>query len=398
VNSKAADHSELDFNDTAIAFKSKSDLDLRKAQFLFKAFASPVLSKTGPKLVEWALGLRLPVTPLIKATVFEQFCGGESIEDCDSLVEQLDSFHVGSILDFSVEGREREEDFDKTRDEVLKTIANAVGKKNIPYAVFKVTGLARLGLLAKASAKQEKLTRSEVVELDDVKKRIHALCKAASASDIRIMIDAEETWIHGIINDIVLTMMREFNRSKAIVFTTLQMYCVDSLAHLYKLFSLAEKEGFFLGVKLVRGAYLEKERQRAIDLGYPSPIQPTKEACDHDYDAALKFCLDHIDRISLCAGSHNENSCGLLTQLIEKKGLSRTDQRVVFSQLLGMSDHLTYNLAHHGYNVSKYVPYGPVSLVLPYLFRRAEENSSIRGQTGRELQLIEKEIKRRASL
>lgn len=361
---------------------------------LFKAIGYNWLVNAGPALVKTAFTLRLPIKGLVKATVFKQFCGGESMHDCDATMKQLFDYGIGSILDYSVEGKEAEQEFDHTMEETIATVQKAKGNKQIPFCVFKVTGLARIDLLAKVNAGQS-LTHDEKAEFSKVEQRIERICKTAFDNQVRIFIDAEESWIQDAIDGLAAQMMQKFNVSRAIVFNTIQLYRHDRLAYLKKSYEHARHQGYYYGVKLVRGAYMEKERERATKMGYTSPIQPDKAASDWDYDEALKFCTEHIDFMSLCAGSHNENSSQLLVQLMAQKGLANNDERVYFSQLFGMSDHISYNLSAAGYNVAKYLPYGPVAAVLPYLIRRAQENTSAKGQAGRELTLIINELRRR---
>jgi proline dehydrogenase len=386
--------SALSFDNTEIAFKSKSNNELTQSYLLFKAIGYNWLVKLGPPMVNGAFNIGLPVKGLIKSTVFKQFCGGESMDDCNNTIDQLYSYGVGTILDYSVEGEEKEESFNATATETLETITKAKNNPKIPFCVFKVTGLARFDLLAKVSAK-EKLTSTEESEWGRVKNRIHNICKTAHDNNVRIFIDAEESWIQPAIDDLAHDMMREFNLQKCIVYNTIQLYRHDRLAFLKTSFDDAVKYNYYLGLKLVRGAYMEKERERALKMGYPSPIQPDKASSDKDYNEALHFCIEHIDRINVCAGSHNEQSSMLLTELMAQKGLANNDQRIYFSQLYGMSDHISFNLSSAGYNVAKYLPYGPVKAVMPYLFRRAAENTSVKGQAGRELTLISREVARR---
>lgn len=384
----------LSFDNTEIAFKSKSNNDLTQSFLLFKAIGYNWLVKLGPPMVNGAFNIGLPIKGLIKSTVFKQFCGGESMEDCNKTIDQLYGYGVGTILDYSVEGEEKEESFDATVTETLETINKAQNNPKIPFCVFKVTGLARFDLLAKVSAK-ETLTMNEESEWGLVRNRIHQICKMAHSKNVRLFIDAEESWIQPAIDDLANDMMLEFNKQKCIVYNTIQLYRHDRLAFVKDSFDVAIKHNYYLGLKLVRGAYMEKERVRASKIGYPSPIQPDKLSTDKDYNNALSFCIDHIDRISVCAGSHNEQSSMLLTELMAKKSLANNDQRIYFSQLFGMSDHISFNLSSAGYNVAKYLPYGPVKAVMPYLFRRAAENTSVKGQAGRELTLISREVARR---
>lgn len=395
MQSNTTHHTEVvNFDNTEVAFKSKSNNDLKQSYVLFKAIGFNWLVKAGPAMVNTAFKFGLPVKGIIKATVFKQFCGGESMADCDQSMNQLYSYGVGTILDYSVEGEEKEENFNYTATETLETIAKAKNNPKIPFCVFKTTGLGRFDLLAKVTAK-ETLTELEKVEFDRVKQRVYNICKSAHDNDVRIFIDAEETWIQTAIDDLAYEMMLAFNKQKCIVYNTLQLYRHDRLAFLKTSLADANKHGYFLGVKLVRGAYMEKERERAAKMGYPSPIQSDKQSCDKDYDDSLRFCIEHIDKISICAGSHNEQSSLLLTELMAKNGIAINDSRIYFSQLYGMSDHISYNLSNAGYNVAKYLPYGPIKAVLPYLFRRAAENTSVKGQAGRELSLILKEMGRR---
>ena len=390
----ANQHMDFSFDNTEIAFKSKTNAELKQSYLLFKAIGYNWLVKAGPPLVNTAFNMGLPITGIIKKTVFKQFCGGESMNDCDSTMNQLYSLGVGTILDYSVEGEEKEEAFNATTTETLETITKAKNNPKIPFCVFKVTGLARFDLLAKVTA-GESLSSTEESEYGRVKNRIYNICKTAHDNGVRIFIDAEESWIQGAIDDMAHDMMMTFNKERAIVYNTIQLYRHDRLAFLKQSHTHALANQYYLGVKLVRGAYMEKERDRAEKMGYPSPIQPDKAASDRDYNEALRFCIQHIDRISICAGSHNEDSSRLLAQLMQEKGIAHNDSRVYFSQLYGMSDHISFNLSHVGYNVAKYLPYGPVKAVMPYLFRRAAENTSVKGQAGRELTLISREVARR---
>lgn len=385
---------DFSFDNTEIAFKSKSNAELKQSYLLFKAIGYNWLVKAGPPMVNTAFSMGLPITGIIKKTVFKQFCGGENMNDCDATMNQLYSLGVGTILDYSVEGEEKEESFNGTTTETLETIAKAKNNPKIPFCVFKVTGLGRFDLLAKVTA-GESLTSSEESEYGRVKNRIYNICKTAHDNNVRIFIDAEESWIQGAIDDMAREMMTLFNKERAIVYNTIQLYRHDRLAFLKQSHADAVANNFYLGVKLVRGAYMEKERDRASKMGYPSPIQPNKEASDNDYNEALRFSIKHIDKISICAGSHNEDSSKLLAQLMSEAGIAHNDSRIYFSQLFGMSDHISFNLSHVGYNVAKYLPYGPVKAVMPYLFRRAAENTSVKGQAGRELSLISKEVARR---
>ena len=385
----------ISFENTEIAFKSKSTKDLKRAYWLFKMVANPTMVKFGKWATNIALKLKLPIDGIIKKTIFKQFCGGVSIKDSEETTKELANFNVQTILDYSIEGKTKEEDFDATVLEIIQTIEQAKNSINIPFAVFKITGICLFDTLEKANNGIQDLSEKELADYNKVIERVDAICTIAHKHGIPVFIDAEETWIQNTIDDIVLQMSRKYNRDKTIVFNTIQLYRHDRLAYLKKEIELAKSGNYQIGVKLVRGAYMEKERERAEEKGYPSPIQANKEATDKDYDEALRVTVENIDTVSLCAGSHNEESAIILTELIKKHGISESDKRIFFAQLLGMSDHISYNLAHNKYNVAKYVPYGPVKEVLPYLIRRAEENTSVAGQTTRELSLIIKERKRR---
>lgn len=384
----------ISFKDTEVAFSGKSDRDLKRAFWLFKIIGYPTLMLVGKFATRAGLSLRLPIQKMVKATIFKQFCGGETIAECMDTAKLLEARNVGTILDYSVEGQEKEHPLDMTTSEILATIRAAQLNENIPFCVFKTSGISSNKLLYKISQK-EPLNNKEQAQLERVEARIEQICAAAELADTPVFIDAEESWIQPAIDTFATNMMRRHNTKKAIVFNTIQLYRKDRLAYLKKSHEEAVAGNYFLGEKLVRGAYMEKERERAEEKGYPSPIHDTKADTDADFDAALKFCVEHIDRISFCAGTHNEESSMLLTLLMSEHGIAPEDTRAYFAQLFGMSDHISFNLSNHGYKVAKYVPYGPVRKVLPYLIRRAEENSSAAGQTGRELRLIQWELERR---
>jgi proline dehydrogenase len=386
---------QLDFSNTEIAFKAKTNSELRTSYFLFKAIGMNWLVKMGTPLIETAFALHLPIKSLIKHTVYQQFVGGENITECEKAIDTLNKYHIGTILDYSVEGKEAEADFENTCNETIDTIHKAKGNSKIPFCVFKVTGLARLALLEKINSNIT-LTENEILEFEKVKARIEKICNTAFENNVKIFIDAEETWIQNPIDQMATEMMVKFNKNEAIVYNTIQLYRHDRLAFLKDSFNHAIANNYYLGIKLVRGAYMEKERERAAKLNYADPIQISKENTDNDYDNALRFCLENINRISICAGTHNEKSSTTLAQMMLDNNIEINDKRIYFSQLYGMSDNLSFNLANAGYNVTKYLPYGPVKDVMPYLFRRAAENTSVKGQTGRELNLILTEKARRA--
>ena len=386
--------SNISFDNTAIAFESKSTKKLKKANFLFTVVNNPAMSDLATGAVQLALKMRLPIKSIIKNTVFEHFCGGETIEECQNQIRDLAKYNIGTILDYSVEGGTNEESFDATKREILKTLEVAKDDKHIPFCVFKPTGLASTPLLQKIQ-EGKTLNDEEKNAFGRIRNRVKEVCEVAYKYDVPILLDAEETWIQDPIDKLAYEMMELFNKEKAIVFNTYQLYRKDALANLKKAFHYSAMNGHHLGAKLVRGAYMEKERERAEEKGYESPIQPTKEATDNDFNSALSFCIDNKQRISVLCGSHNEFSNYYLALLMEKHGLKNDDPRVYFAQLLGMSDNISFNLSKAGYNVVKYVPYGPVKSVMPYLIRRAEENTSVSGQSSRELGLIRSELARR---
>jgi len=387
----------LNFNDTNIAFKIKSNYDLKRAYWLFRIIGSPLIVKLGKFFMIIALKLRLPVNFIVKRTIFKQFCGGETIQECTSTIETLGKYKVGTILDYSVEGKFEEDDFDQTTRIIIETIEKAAQEKNIPFAVFKITGISKFSLLEKASTDVNQLSNVEAIELEKVKNRIDSICSAAKKQNVPVFIDAEETWVQDIIDQWAFDMMILYNKEKCIVYNTIQMYRHDRLAFLEDCLQKAKKHNISYGIKLVRGAYMEKERNRAKEMGYLSPIQIDKESTDRDYDLALDYILKNINYLSLVAGTHNENSSKKLALSLEKHNITKDDSRIFFAQLLGMSDHISFNLADHSYNVAKYVPFGPIKEVMPYLLRRADENTSVAGQTGRELGLIKSELQSRKS-
>ncbi|AWW29912.1 proline dehydrogenase [Echinicola strongylocentroti] len=387
----------ISFENTEIAFASRTDVELRKMYLFFAVMDKNWAVKIGTGLSDIAFKLKLPVKGIMKKTIFGHFCGGESIADCAKSIKELQEFGIGTILDYSVEGKGTEKSYDFTRDEILRTIKRSSGAKEIPFSVFKVTGLGSYKIMTKVQA-GEKLSQEEEAAFERLKDRVDTLCKAGYEYDVRIMIDGEESWFQDVIDDMAYEAMEKYNKEKAIVYNTFQMYRKDMLGLLKQAHEEAELKGYHVGAKLVRGAYMEKERDRAEERGYPSPIQDTKEDTDNDYNEALKFSMEHKDRIYLVSGSHNELSNIILTELMNLHGVAAGDKKVYFSQLYGMSDNISYNLAFAGYNVAKYVPYGPVEAVMPYLYRRASENTSVAGQSSREFELIKNEMARRASL
>ena len=382
------------FEDTSTAFALKSDSELERAYFLFKMIANEPLVRIGTAMTNFALKAHLPVDGLIRATVFDHFCGGVSEADCMPVVDKMWGKGVCSVLDYSVEGKEDEDPLDNALAKTLEILDFVKKKDAIPFAVFKPTGFGRMALFVKVT-EGKALNDKEQAEWDRVVKRFDKTCKKAHDLNVSLLIDAEESWMQGAADRLVEDMMRKYNKERTIVFNTVQMYRWDRMDYMKKLYATAQKDGFKIGIKTVRGAYLEKENERAEEKGYKTPMCPTKKASDENYDACNKYILDRIDTISLFAGTHNEESSYYLMDLMKEKGLSNSDERIWFGQLYGMSDHISFNLAAQGYNVAKYLPFGPVRDVMPYLIRRAEENTSVAGQTSRELSLLKKERKRR---
>lgn len=380
------------FRDTSTAFASKSSNELRKMNFLFTLMGVPELTKLGIFFIKTLLKLNFPIKKIVKVTIFKQFCGGETLDECLIIIDKLDKRGIKSIPDYSIEGESEEKNYAENTEIIRRTIVLGGQQKAIGFAVFKITSLGSAALLEKIQ-KAEPLDERSSMAFERIKHRIHSLCETAFLSDVKILIDAEESWIQAIIDDLVLQMMRKFNKKKTIVYTTYQLYKVVSLSNLQFLTELALIEGWKPAVKLVRGAYMEQERQRAKLLQYLSPIHKDKEATDKAFDTALEYCIKN--NVSLCAGSHNEESNLFLMKLMKEQSILNYSEAVHFAQLYGMSDHISFNLAKAGYNVAKYLPFGPVRSVMPYLFRRAEENKSVTGQMSREVKLIREEIKRR---
>jgi proline dehydrogenase len=402
---------EISFDDTETAFEYKNNGQLNKAHFLFSSMGKPWLVKLGLKITPFAIKWHIPFTKtVIRQTIFKQFVGGETLEQTAKVADKLEEYNVQVILDYGVEGKEGEENFEHARDQFKKVIDYAATQANIPFISVKVTGFARFALLEKLDSLMhavngslmkkylnavESLPVPEKEEWHKVRLRMLHVCEEAALKNIGVLIDAEETWIQDPVDALTILMMDTFNKSKAVIYNTLQLYRHDRLQFLKDSYQAATERNFILGVKLVRGAYMEKERNRAAVLNYPSPIQPDKESCDKDYNTAIAFCIEHLQQIAVVVATHNEFSSIYTTQLLDEKDLPHNHTHVHFSQLYGMSDNITFNLAKAGFSVSKYLPFGPIKDVIPYLMRRAQENSSVAGQTGRELSLIQKEKRRR---
>lgn len=384
------------FNNTQVAFSLKSDTELERAYFLFKMIDNQPLVRIGTAITNFAIKAHLPVEGLIRATVFDHFCGGVNEDDCLPVVDKMYTKGVSSVLDYSVEGKEEEAQFDAALQMTLKTIEFAKERQAIPFAVFKPTGFGRLGLYEKIGDKQV-LSAEEKAEWDRIVNRFDLVCSEAHKKGVSLLIDAEESWMQDAADDLVTQMMQKYNKEKAVVFNTLQMYRWDRLDYLKKLNEQAKTEGFYIGMKIVRGAYMEKENARAEEKGYRSPICESKEATDINYDTAIHYMVENLNHMAIFAGTHNELSSYKLMEFMQERTISQKDHRIWFGQLYGMSDNISYNLASNGFNVAKYLPFGPVRDVMPYLIRRAEENTSVAGQTSRELNLLKTERDRRKS-
>ncbi len=385
----------LDFNNTQIAFSAKTEAELKNAYLLFNTIKYPWLVKSASVASNAALKIRFPLSWAVKPTLYKQFVGGETLNECTKIINHLKQFNVRSTLDFSAEGEQTPEGIDATFEETMRSIDFAKGNDNLAYAVFKPSTITTDELLAKASEKREELTIDEVKAFREFKERFMAFCQRAYENDVRLIVDAEDYAFQEALDELTDEAMRKYNKKRAIIFATLQMYRHDRMPYLERILEDAKKNDYIAGVKFVRGAYMEAERERAALMGYPDPICKDKPATDANFDAAVKFTMDHIDHFELFMGTHNEESNYKLAALIDEKGLKRGDTRIFFAQLLGMSDNISFNLAHEGFNVTKYVPYAKVKDVLPYLIRRAEENTSVAGQTSRELRMIKSEMDRR---
>jgi proline dehydrogenase len=382
------------FENTENAFALKTDSQLDRAYFLFKLIANQPLVRIGTAVTNFAIKAHLPVENLIRATVFDHFCGGTTEEECLPVVDKMFEKGVCSVLDYSVEGKEEEAQFDATLEKILKILNFVKEKDAIPFAVFKPTGFGRIDLYEKVGS-EEALTEDEKAEWERVVNRFDVVCKKAYEMDVALLIDGEESWMQDAADELVADMMRKYNKEKAIVYNTLQMYRWDRMDYLKQLHMDAKAQGFHIGMKLVRGAYMEKENKKAEDQGYKSPICISKEATDENFDTAVAYMLENLDCMAVFAGTHNEESSYKVAEILKAKNVANDDSRVWFGQLYGMSDHISFNLAKEGYNVAKYLPFGPVRDVMPYLIRRAEENTSVAGQTSRELSLLKQERKRR---
>lgn len=386
--------SEPIFNNTEVAFALKTDSELERAYFLFKMISKEPLVKIGTAATKFALNLNLPVEGLIRSTVFDHFCGGVNEEDCLPVVDKLFEKQVYSVLDYSIEGKATQEQFNKTLAKVNELTDFAENKESMPFSVFKPTGFGRFAIWQKVT-EGNSLNQAEQEEWDSIVARYHSVCSNAAKRDVVLLIDGEETWMQDAADDLVTAMMQHYNKEKALVYNTLQCYRWDRLDFLKAQHIEAKAKGYKLGYKVVRGAYMEKENDRAEELGYKSPICSSKRETDDTFNQVMRYIFDNLDDISIFVGSHNEESCYLAMELMEQKGIAKNDSRVWFGQLFGMSDHITYNMADAGYNVAKYIPFGPVKDVMPYLIRRAEENTSVAGQTSRELALLKAEKQRR---
>ena len=390
----------ISFDNTENAFAYKTDKELKGAKFLFNTMGFPWFVQIGTRITPFIMKTGLPVHGIIRKTIFKQFVGGETLEETAAVGATLGKYGVQVILDYGVEGKQGEDSFDEATEEFIRVIEYAATQTNIPFISIKVTGLARFGLLQTLNEAPRLRSgihdhEEEIDEWDRVRERMYSICEVAAEKNIGVLVDAEESWIQDPVDRLTMEMMEIFNKEKVIVYNTIQLYRHDRFHFLKLSHRIALQQGFMLGLKLVRGAYMEKERARAKERGYASPIQPDKESTDLDYNEALSYCIDHLNEISVIVASHNEESNLIAAKLLDEKGFPHNHQHIHFSQLYGMSDNVTFNLAGEGFSVSKYLPFGPIRDVIPYLMRRAQENSSVSGQTGRELSLIKKELKRR---
>lgn len=374
----------MNFKNTSVAYAYKTKKELKSALFVYKIITKPFLVKLGKFGLNIALALHIPIKPFTNF-MFKQFCGGENLDEILKISERIAKYNVKAIPDYSIEGVSEMSAFNKLIDEVKKVIDIASVNKNIPFAVFKPTGLINSDFL-----KQE--INADHSELHAYRQRMNEIFSYAAEKNVKVLVDAEDYWFQDRIDEILLDFMKIYNRDKTIVFTTLQMYRIDRLDYLKFITDMAKREGFKIGVKFVRGAYMEKERKRAAEGGYADPINPTKEATDLSFDNAIEYSVEKIEIVEVFCGTHNENSVLNLVNLIEKHNLPKSDSRIWFSQLYGMRDNISFNLAAEGYNVAKYLPYGPVKDVMPYLVRRAEENSSMGSQAGEEIRMLMEEV------
>lgn len=397
ILSSGSNYDQINFDDTSVAFAHLSNPKLRKKYAIFWLMNQNWVVKIGTFLLKVAFKLRLPIKYLVKNTLFEQFCGGESIEECQNTINNLAKYGVGTILDYSVEGEDSEEDFDATVNELVRTIeAAAAQPEKIPFAVFKVTGIGSFELLEKYQAGKEIFTPEEEVAFKRIRDRVSFLASMAASRNVRLFFDAEESWIQGTIDELCYEMMKLHNTGdRVIIYNTYQFYLKASHQNLVNATETARLNGYKIGAKMVRGAYMEKESKRAQTMGYEDPVQPNKPATDEDFNRSMIYAIDNLDIFAICLGTHNEDSCKLCIETMQLRGILPTDKRIYFAQLLGMSDNISYGVASAGFNSAKYVPYGPVEAVMPYLLRRSEENTSVSGQSSREFLLIKSEVKRR---
>ena len=387
----------VNLNNNTNAFNDKSNTDLNRAWLLFLTISNPTISKLLTNLLQIAISLKLPINYLVKISIFKQFCGGETITESKKTIDKLWKSKIGSILDYSAEGKQNDSDFKSVYDQGIKILNESENKNYIPFVVFKLTGLINFEILEKKN-KNILLDKSEENTYNIFLKRLEKICDKAKEINTPVFIDAEESWIQNAVDEIVLNLMKKYNHEKVLIFNTIQMYRNDRVDYLNKIIDIGNKEKFKIGLKIVRGAYHEKEIDRAKKYNYNIPVHLKKEDTDKDFNKALEICVQNIDRISICSGTHNIKSSEYLIKLMKENGIKSNDKRIYSSQLLGMSDNISYNLAKANYNVCKYVPYGPIKEVIPYLIRRAEENRSISGQMSRELSNIIKEKKRRREI
>jgi len=387
--------SALDFSNTSIAFSKKTDKQLKQSAMLFRMMNNPFLTGIGTSLALLAIKLRIPFTnTIIRKTIFRQFCGGENLLDCQDAIDNLYEHNALTILDYGAESKSSEEELDFVMEETIRAIELAASNNSVPVVSTKITGLGDNDLLIKIDAGKT-LSEKEKEDYDKLLARVDKICAQAHELGVGVFVDAEESWMQEAIDAIVYTMMEKYNKKNVIVFNTYQLYRHDKLAQMKADYKQAISKDYMLGAKIVRGAYMEKERARATEQNYPSPIHMDKPSVDKDFDEAVQFCVENYRNMGSCCATHNVKSNMLQARLIDEHNIPKDHPHLNFCQLYGMSDNITFNIAHAGYNVAKYVPYGPIRDVIPYLIRRAKENTSVTGEMSRELQLISKELKRR---
>lgn len=374
------------------AFSHYSISQLRRTKVLFKILQNPLVSWFSGFVPHIPILLRLPfVKSLIKHYIFSHFCGGEDWKEVHQSALKLQKQNILSSLDYSVECKQTEQDYETTKKVLLNVLEEAKNLSHIPFCVLKITGLGRFALLEKIHNGQT-LSDNEKAEWQRVQSRFDSICEKAVDCNTKLLVDAEESWIQKPIDNIVKRAMKRHNQNEPMIYNTYQLYLKAKYEQLKTDWEKAKEKGYILGSKLVRGAYMEKETKRAVKMHLPNPIQPSKAKCDQDFNDSLKFCLKHIDDFGIYIGTHNIESTQKARQLMQEYGIAKSDERVFFSQLLGMREILSYELAQQDYLVSKYTPFGKIAEVIPYLLRRIQENSSVKDQLNDEIKVITREL------